>query len=321
MELSSSLLLFFCGLIILILSSNFLIHTAVKLSLLLRLTPLFIGAVLIAAGTSAPEIGVGVMAAIRDQKAIALGNILGSNIANIGLVLGLCALLRPLTVANGIFKREIPFLFSSVILFYILSLDLLLSRIDGLILIAFFILFSVRAYLDARKSFNPEEIEGFRIQKTIAGIRSYPPVVLLLLLFLAGVVFGADLMVKGGASLAGELGLSPWLLGITIFAVGTSLPELATSLTASFKKVHSIGVGNIIGSNICNIFFGLGVIALIRPMRLDPGILRFEAPVLIVFTLFLFTLMRTRYKITRLEGLVMFSGYLFFLLALILRRL
>ncbi len=134
MGITFSVLLFIVGLIVLIVSSNWLIQSSIKLSLLFRLTPIFIGAVLIAIGTSAPEAGVGIMAAIRDQKSLALGNILGSNIANIGLVLGLCAILKPLKIDKSIFKREVPFLLLSIILFCSLSLDLLISRLDGIIL-------------------------------------------------------------------------------------------------------------------------------------------------------------------------------------------
>ena len=143
MEIISSILLFIIGLIILVISSNWLIQASVKLSLLFKLTPLFIGAVLVAIGTSAPEAGVGIMAALRNQKGLALGNILGTNIVNIGLILLLSAIFRPLKVANHMFKREVPFLLFSVFLFYFLSLDLLLSRLDGLIFISAFVIFCV----------------------------------------------------------------------------------------------------------------------------------------------------------------------------------
>ena len=139
MGITPSVLLFIIGLIILVVSSNWLIQASVKLSLLSKLTPLFIGAVLVAIGTSAPEAGVGIMAALRNQKGLALGNILGSNIANIGLILGLCAIFRPIRVDKSIFKREVPFLLFSVFLFYFLSADLFLSRLDGLIFISVFI--------------------------------------------------------------------------------------------------------------------------------------------------------------------------------------
>ncbi len=321
MGIASSTALFSIGLIFLIVSSNWLIQSSVKLSLLLKLTPLFIGAVLIAAGTSAPEAGVGIMAALRDQKDIALGNVLGSNIANIGLILGLCAVFKPLRVDKNIFKREIPFLFLSVILFYFLSLDLVLSRLDGLILIFAFIVFCFVSYFGSKSSFNPEEIKGFKIKKSLDKLTTCPPVILVMFLSLAGVIYGADLMVRGGVALAKVFGLTPWIIGITIFAMGTSLPEFAASLSAAVKNVPSISVGNILGSNIFNILLVLGLVALIRPISLDSSILKFEGVVLIVFTLLFFTVMRTRYKISRSEGLIMFLGYIGFLIILIIKRI
>ena len=321
MEITSSILLFIIGLIILVISSNWLIQASVKLSFLFKLTPIFIGAVLIAIGTSAPEAGVGIMAALRNQKGLALGTILGSNIANIGLILGLCAIFRPLRVDKSIFKREVPFLLLSVFLFYFLSLDLLLSRLDGLIFISVFVIFCFVSYFGAKKTFDSNEIKNFKIKKSLDKFTTHRPVLLIILLSLVGVIWGADMMIKGGVGLAKIFGLSPWIIGVTVFALGTSLPELATSLTASIKRVPSISIGNIVGSNICNICLILGLVAIIRPINLDPLILNFEVPVLIIFTLLFFTVMRTGYKISRSEGLIMFLGYLGFLVTLIIKRI
>jgi len=261
------------------------------------------------------------MAALRNQKGLALGTILGSNIANIGLVLGLCAFFRPLKVDKSIFKREAPFLLFSVILFYLLSLDRMLSRLDGLIFILTFIVFCFISYFGSKKSFSPKEIENFKVKNFFNKLTTCPQVLLIIFLSLAGVVYGADLMIRGGVSLAKVFGLTPWVIGITVFALGTSLPELATSLTASIKKVPSISVGNIVGSNICNILLVSGIVAVIRPINLDPSILNFEAPALIIFTFLFFTLMRTGYRISRIEGLVMFLGYLGFLVSVIIKRI
>jgi len=321
MGIAFSVLLFIVGLIILIVSSNWLIQSSIKLSLLFRLTPIFIGAVLIAIGTSAPEAGVGIMAAIRDQKSLALGNILGSNIANIGLVLGLCAIFRPLKIDKNIFKREVPFLLLSIILFCSLSLDLLISRLDGIIFILVFIAFCFVSYFGAKKVSDTSEIKNFKVNKFLDRFNSHPPVFLIILFSLIGVVYGADIMVRGGVGLAKVFGLSPWIIGITIFAIGTSLPELATSLTASIKRVPSISVGNVVGSNICNILFVLGLVAIIRPINLNPLMLNFEIPALIGFTLLLFTFMRTGYRISRSKGLIMFLGYLIFIVTLIIKRI
>jgi cation:H+ antiporter len=310
--------LFIFGLILLIISADWLINSSVKLSFLYRLTPLFIGAVIVAFGTSAPEAGVGIMAALRNEKAIALGNIVGSNIANIGLVLGICSLFRPLTVNNkDIFRRELPILVFSGVLLYGLSWDLVISRIDGLILLIIFTVFCIFSYMKAKKKEVDQELEGFKFKDALQKTNSAGRVIVIVLLSLIGVVIGADCMVRGGSRLAVVLGVSPWIIAITVFAIGTSLPELAASFAAVFKKVPSISVGNIIGSNIFNILFVLGIVSLIRPISLPQSLLYFEFPVMIVFSLILFTVLKTAYKITRWEGLFMVCGYIAFLFFLL----
>ena len=312
--------LFLFGLIILVVSSDWLIHSSVRLSFLYKLTPLFVGLVVIAFGTSAPEAGVGIVAALKDHKNIALGNILGSNIANIGLILGLCAFIFPLKIRNKeIFKREMPIMIFSVLLLYGLCMDLVISRLDGVILLICFIIFCSVSYFGAKKYFDATEAQNFKFKKLLAQTNSRFFTFTCVILSLAGVILGADLMVRGGVSLAKILGISTWVIGIVVFAVGTSLPELVASLTASLRKVPSISVGNIVGSNIFNVLFVLGVVALIRPIALDASILRFELPVVIGFSFLLFTVMRTRYTITRWEGLVMFLGYIVFIF-FVLRR-
>ncbi|MCK5578222.1 MAG: calcium/sodium antiporter [Planctomycetes bacterium] len=314
MEILSSFLTFSFGLFLLIFASGWLIQGSVKLAYILKLTPLFIGLVLVAFGTSAPEAGVGITAVIRNQKSIAFGNVVGSNRANIGLIIGLCAIIKPLEVVDkSIFKRELPIMLLSAILLYVLSWDLCISRVDGLIFSSFFIIFFFISYRGSKKSFNPEEAQNFRFKKCLD--KSIHPffVWVIILLSLAGIILGADLMVQGGVSLAKIFGVSTWVIGVFIFAVGTSLPELVASLTAVFKKVPSIGLGNIVGSNIFNILFVLGIVSLIKPIHLQSSRLKFELPVMIVFSFLLLLVMRIGYKITRVAGIVLFLGYIGFI--------
>ncbi|MBU1122088.1 MAG: calcium/sodium antiporter [Candidatus Omnitrophota bacterium] len=314
--LTSSILLII-GLFVLIYSSGWLIQGCVRLSLIFKLTPLFIGVVIIAFGTSAPEAGVGIIAAIKGEKLIALGTVIGSNIANIGLILGICAILFPLKVNKAVFRRELPIMMAATLLLYILSLDLVLSRIDGVIFIVCFLIFCFISYLGAKKDPASDELSGFKFKPAVARINSRFMIFGVTITALLGVLLGADLMIRGGASLASLFGVSPWIIGITVFAIGTSLPELAASVTAAIKKVPSISVGNIVGSNIFNILFVLGIVSLIRPITLDPGVLKFELPVLLLFSGVLFAVMRTNYKITRAEGIFMFCSYAVFLVLLL----
>ncbi|MCK5492408.1 MAG: calcium/sodium antiporter [Candidatus Omnitrophica bacterium] len=320
MEILLSSLFLISGLILLILSSGWLVQSSVKIAIFFKLTPLFIGLVIVAFGTSAPEAGVGIMAAIKNQKGIALGNIIGSNISNIGLILGLCSMVRPLKVDKKIFKSELFMMCIAFVLLFILCLDLYISRIDGLILITCFIAFCFISYIKAKKSFNLSEIGEFKFHKILETAKSKILVVVILLLSLFGVVWGADLMVRGGIKLAEIFKVSPWIIGITVFAIGTSLPELFASVTASLKNLSSISMGNILGSNIFNILFVLGIVSLIRPIPLDISVLKFELPIMCIFGFILFTVMRTGYKITRSEGLFMFLGYIFFIVFLIIKQ-
>ena len=274
---------------------------------------MFIGLIVVAFGTSAPEAGVGIMAAIMDQKDIALGNIIGSNISNIGLILGLCAMVVPLKINKSIFKRELPIMLSAVLLFYLLSLDKVIGRLDGIIFIIFFIVFIIVSYKGSKDSFDQGELDNFKFRKLFRKANSKPIIFTLAFVSLIGVMLGAYLMVKSGARLAAIFGISPWIIGITVFAIGTSLPELVASLSASLRKVPSISVGNIVGSNIFNILFVLGIVALIRPIRLSSSLLGFEFLALLFFSVIICIFMRTGYKISRKEGLVLFLAYLIFL--------
>jgi len=318
--ITSNVILFLIGLFLLVFAADWLIQACVKLSFLLKLTPLFIGLVLVAFGTSAPEAGVGIAASMRDQNTIALGNVLGSNIANIGLALGLCAVFSPLSIANrAIFKREVLIMLLSVVLLFCLSLDLVISRLDGIILISLLIFFGVVSYRGSKSSYDDKEVRDFELKKRLRDTNFRGLSVFIIALSIAGIIIGADLMVRGGVGLARAFGISPWLIGITVFAIGTSLPELVTSITAAIKKAPSISVGNIVGSNVFNILFVLGVVALIRPIALQAAVLRFEFPAVFIFSSGLFLAMRTGYKITRAEGALLFLGYIVFIALLIAR--
>ncbi len=310
--------IFIIGLILLILSSDFLIESSVKLASLFKLTPLFIGLILIAFGTSAPEAGVGIIAALKNRTEISLGNVIGSNITNIGLVLGICSLLRVLSVEKSFFKREFPFLLSSVVLLYILSLDSVLSRLDGILFLIIFAVFLLFSYIKSRDEYQ-RKTEEIELKKMFRNFVSKPLVCLIFLFSLLGVVWGADIMVNAGVRLAKNFKINTWVIAVSVFAIGTSLPELAASLSATVKKVHSISVGNIVGSNIFNILFILGIVSLIRPIKIDLSSLRFEFFWLFIFTLSLFLPKITQNKITRIQGGFLFLAYFYFLIFLIFK--
>ncbi len=312
MELLINIILFLLGLIILMLGANWLIQSSVKLANLLRLTPFFIALIFIAIGTSAPEAGVSIIAAIKNQKGIALGNIIGSNIANIGFVLGLCGLFKSIKIQKHIFKSELPVFVITPVLLLVFSLDLKIGRYEGIVFIIIFLLFFYLSYRKQNHFFNEEELSTFKFSFIFKKINSKLLIFLLALLFVLFIVYGANLMVKAGIKIAYQFNISGLIIGITAFAFGTSLPELITSLSAMFKKVPSISSGNIIGSNIINILLILGVVALIHPIKLSAHVLKFEL-FLIFLSSLLFIFMRTKYVLSRIESAILFICYIVFL--------
>lgn len=314
MPLFINLLILILGLALLAVSSDFLVKTSVKLAFLLKLSTLFVGLIFVAFGTSFPEASVSIVAIIKQYKDIALGNIIGSNIANIGLVLGLSCIIRPLKVDSSLFKREIPLMLISCILFFILCLDSQISRLEGIILIFLFVFFCIFSY---RGSKSHKESQDFELKGFLKRTKSKLLISGLFITSLILLVLSSNLLVNSGVNLARYFGISNWIIAMTVFAVGTSLPELGASIAASFKKVSSISIGNVVGSNIFNILFVLGLASLIRPIQVNQGILKFELPALLIFSLILLIVLRIKYRISRWEGLILFAGYIGFIILLI----
>jgi len=321
--------LFAIGFLVLIKSASLLINGGSALAKKWGISDLVIGLTIVAFGTSAPELIVNVIASIKGTADLAFGNIIGSNLSNILLILGIAALIYPLTIKRGTVWREIPFSILAFIILFYLANDFLfhqtkntLSRIDGGILIAFFILFIIYTFFSTRIK-GEEKIDV----KTVSMSSS--------LLMIVGGSFGLFLggkwIVDGAVLIAENLGLSQAMIGLTIVAVGTSLPELATSIIAAFRKNADIAIGNIIGSNIFNVFWVLGLSSLIRPLsfsvNLNPDlILCILVSLLLFFFLihgkkyFLDFFKGRHYTLERWEGMVFILIYIFYIVSVIIRR-
>jgi len=311
-------ILFILGFILLIKGADLLVAGASAIARRFNVSDLVIGLTVVAFGTSTPELFVNIVASARGNSEIAIGNVLGSNIANILLILGISAAIYPLSVSKGTVWKEIPFSLLAVIILGLMANDRgidaadisRLTRIDGLVLLAFFSIFLYYS---------------FGIAKAIEGLTDHVPAkaqgiaksFLLILAGLIGLTLGAKWIVDGAVSFAKSLGMSESLVGLTIVAVGTSLPELATSAMAAYKKNAEIAVGNVVGSNIFNIFFVLGVSATIRPLPFQAGS-NVDIGVVIASSLFLFLFIftgKTR-SLDRWEGilfLLLYAGYIAFL--------
>lgn len=308
------------GFFILIAGANYLVNGASALAKRLHVSDLVIGLSVVAFGTSTPELFVNIFASMQGNAEIAIGNVLGSNIFNILLILGVSSLIFPLSVTKGTVWKEIPFSLLAAIILGAMANDVLfdhmpsssLSRIDGLVLISFFIVFLYYLVSISKDTDTSQQIDV----KQMSLIKS----VGMIIGGMIGLVLGGHLVQSSAVKIASSLGVSQTLIGLTIVAAGTSLPELATSAVAAFKKNSDIAVGNIVGSNIFNIFLILGISALIKPLPITAQI-NMDILVLLFSSIFLFLFMFTgkRRIIDRWEGAVFFMCYISYIIFLVKR--
>lgn len=301
------------GLCLLYVGAEGLVRGSAALALRLGLTRLVIGLTVVAYGTSSPELVVSVKAALDGNGAIALGNIVGSNICNIALILGLSALVNPLRIHAQVVRLQIPIMIAASLVLSMLLIDGQLNRFEGLGLFCGSVAYTIYSIYLARKETNKSLNERDTVRIPTRKPWAY------LLLVMAGfamLVLGANLFVSGAISMAKNLGVSQAIIGLTIVALGTSLPELATSLVAAVRKEGDIAVGNVVGSNIFNILTILGLASLVRPIEIG-GISVVDLIVMIVTGALALPLMWTGFLLNRWEGaflLAIYCGYIYYLL-------
>lgn len=314
---------FAAGLAVLCIGAELFLRGAVRIAKRFGVSSFIIGFTLVGFGTSAPELAVNLSAALSGSSDLALGNVVGSNISNIGLILGLSALVKPLAVQMSLLRRETPILLGVSALAYALALDGTLSRIDGAVLLSLFVAvgaFVLRSARAAKPQVQAElaQVSEGREKPAFVGeaweaAHRVPFSLLLLALGLGGLVGGAELMVRAAADLARLWGLSEMAIGMTIVAVGTSLPELASSVAAARKGEADIAVGNVLGSNLFNLLLILGTTAAVAPMGVPSGALRFDMPIMLAFTVLLVPVFWRRFLVTRAEGTFLLAAYAGFL--------
>ncbi|NIP24208.1 MAG: calcium/sodium antiporter [Phycisphaerae bacterium] len=317
-----SYVLLIIGFVLLIKGASFLVDGAASLGRRLNVSDLVIGLTVVAFGTSTPELFVNIFASIKGNTDIAIGNILGSNIANIFLILGISAVIFPLAVRKGTVWKEIPLSLLAALLLGVMANDRLidkssvsvLTRIDGIVFISFFIIFIYYSVSIAKRI---EGIDEQLSRKQYGLLKSF----LLTIGGLIGLGIGGNLIVDSAAYIASKLGISESLIGLTVVAVGTSLPELATSAVAAYKKNVEIAVGNVVGSNIFNIFFVLGLSSIIKPLPFQAGG-NIDISVVILASLLLFICMFTgkKHSLDRWEGIVLIILYCSYIAFLIIKK-
>ena len=308
----ANLLLVIAGLVLLIWGADRFVHGAAATARNLGVAPLMIGLTVVAFATSAPEILVSVVAALQGEPGLAFGNAIGSNIVNIGLVLGMTAMIRPIRLESATLRREMPALLAVSLLTVSLFLDTFLSRIDGIVMLTGLVIVMVwLARLGLRSSANDPIAMDYEAE--IPTDVSMKMAVVWLIVGLGTLLVGAELLVDGAIGIAKLLGVSEVVIGITIVAFGTSLPELAVSLASALKGEYGLAIGNIVGSNIFNLLAVIGVAATIEPAALAPSVLSLHIFVMVAFTLVLFAMTYDydgKAQLSRLEGLALLIAFL-----------
>lgn len=300
------------GLLLLIWGADRFVHGAAATARNLGVAPLLIGLTIVAFATSAPEVLVSIVAAFRGQTDLAVGNAIGSNIANIGLVLGGVALLRPIQMTSATLRREMPALLAVSLLTVAMFLDSYLSRVDGLVLLTGQLI--VMVWL-TRLGFRSSENDPMSVDYAAEIPRdlSMRTAVVWLVVGLATLLVGAELMVDSAIAIARSMGVSELVVGILLVSLATSLPEFAVSLVSALKGEYGLALGNIVGSNIFNSLSVIGIAAIIHPTTLPPSVLSLHIFVLVAFTLALFVMTydyEGKGKISRLEGAVLLLLFL-----------
>tara|TARA_Y100000991_G_scaffold213932_1_gene200558 strand:+ start:22639 stop:23574 length:936 start_codon:yes stop_codon:yes gene_type:complete len=305
-----NLLLIFLGFILLVIGGEFIVRSSVAISLKFNLSKLIIGMTVVAFATSLPELVVSVNAALNDSPSIAINNVIGSNIANIGLVLALIAILSNISVDNNFYRKDWPVMFIfSIILYFFVFNDKLLEKYEGVILVLSLFLF---IYYFLRKSKTSEVND--QINNKLSLVSNFK-IFLWLIISTISLYYGAEFLVEGAVCFAKQINISEAVISVTIISVGTSVPELAASLVAIAKNEKGISVGNLIGSNIFNIGSVLGITAIISDIPVQDEIINRDIICMLIFALMLliFAILPKKNQLSKYKGLIMMLGYFSFI--------
>jgi len=306
------LFLFCSGLAFLVGGAEILVRGASNIAAMVGISPLVIGLTVVAYGTSSPELAVNVESSYAGQVDIALGNVVGSNIFNVLFILGVCSLILPLRVASQLIWLDVPLMIAVSALLLVMALDGSISRIDGIILVGCALFYTVFAIRIGRKDSTIVLQEYSRQYGRSVNPRSWPIQALLIVVGFTMLVVGARWLVNGAIEIAKLLGVSELVIGLSIVAAGTSLPEVATSIIAALRGERDIAVGNVVGSNIFNILMVLGLSSIVSPegIRVARAVLSFDLPVMIAVALACAPIFFTGHAIERWEGAIFLIYYI-----------
>ncbi len=304
-----NILIFTVGLTFLTVGAKILVDGASRIALSLGVSPLVVGMSIIAFGTSMPEFVFNLTSSTTDASDLAIGNIVGSNIANIALILGITGILKPIHISSSVMKKEYPFMTLTAFMFVAVALDGEISRIDGIILAVIFIGFLYWLFKSGKVVKDAEVFSNIPKPKPKWVINGS-----FIVGGLAGLTYGADLMVNSATSIALSLGVSEMVIGVTIVAIGTSLPELAASVAAITNKENDISLGNIVGSNIFNVLFVVGFVSIFSPLSVsDIWTMPFHMPYMLAVILLIVPLYALFKSINKTGGFVLLTVYAIYL--------
>lgn len=318
-----SLLLFVAGFVLLLLGAEVLVRGASRLAIVGGISPLVVGLTVVAYGTSAPELAVTVFSTYQGQADIAVGNVVGSNISNVLLVLGISAVAAPLVVSRQLVRSSVPFMIIVSMVFYVLGWNGYINRWEGLLLLGGALFYTVYSILRSRAETRASREE---FERELPAARTSPRELLLQLAYviigLVMLVGGSKLLVDRAVELAEFLGISKLVVGLTVVAIGTSLPEIATSVIAVLRGQRDIAVGNVVGSNIFNILLVMGMSGLVAQspgVVVSPAALQFNLPIMLAVSFACLPIFYTGFRISRWEGALFLAYYAAYLLFLFLR--
>lgn len=313
-----NILLIVIGLSVLIAGGEFLVKGAIGIAAKARLSTLVIGMTVVSFGTSAPELLVSLKAAYMDAPEIAIGNVIGSNIANIALVLGITVLIFPMPVSRNTIKYDWPMMLISGLLFFVFALNLMIQRWEGVVLFLLLVAFLTFLITNSRKNNkkNEEEIEEvveLSPTQLKADKKKFSLSILWVSIGLVGLYFGAQWLIDGAKSLGEDMGLSKHVIGITVVAFGTSVPELVTSVVAAYRKQMDISVGNLIGSNIFNVLAVIGITAMVTPISVDEEVVFWDMLWMLGIFIALLPMILYKRKVGRISGAILLTSYVVYI--------
>jgi cation:H+ antiporter len=314
-------LLLLAGLAVLIVGGEVLVRGAVGLSAAMKISPLVIGMTVVSFGTSAPELLVSLQSAMDGNPGIAIGNVIGSNIANLALVLGITVIIFPIVAEKQTKRIDYPMMMLASVLFAVFALNNMIDRWEGFVFIGILVAFTIFLIRSSRKDeksklenvLESDEIDASEVKDSL-GIS-----LLLLLVGLVSLYFGSEWFVGGASDLASKFGLSDSVIGVTVVAFGTSAPELVASIMAAVKKQSDISVGNLIGSNIFNVFAVLGVTSVVKPVGVDQSVMNFDMIWMLAVALSMVLILYLGDKIGRWKGVLLLSAYFSYIIWIVLR--